>query len=432
MSRWLGCIFLGLGLVGGCGRPNGNAPETVAVPIQPSADDQTRLQTALIEARPGAVIELAAGIFRLTGTLSLDVERVTIRGQGPEETRLVFAEMRQGTGGEGLSVTSGDFTLADLAIEDTQGDALKVNGANGVTIRRVRVEWMGGPQPTNGSYGIYPVLCQNVLIEDCFARGASDAGIYVGQSENIIVRRNKATENVAGIEIENSLHADVHDNELTNNAGGILVFTLPDLVKKEGRGCRVFHNQLIANNHPNFAPAGNIVAEVPSGTGVMVMASDEVEIFDNTFRNNGSSQLSIISYLATQRPFSDQAFDPYTESVFVHDNRFEGGGDQPQGDLKALALLFGGKLPDMVCDASQNSKLAVEGKLPPSLRTWFHNNGDADFARIDLPNLLSLDPAKLLFSGGKLITRDLEEHTGELPPLAAVQLAAEGSTPIRR
>ena len=74
-------------------------------------------------------------------------------------------------------------------------------------------------------------------------RGASDAGIYVGQSKNIVVKRSKAEFNVAGIEIENSMNADVHDNLSTHNAGGILIFDLPNLPQQGGHSHRIFHNR---------------------------------------------------------------------------------------------------------------------------------------------------------------------------------------------
>ena len=57
----------------------------------------------------------------------------------------------------------------------------------------------------------------NVLVEDTITRGASDAGLYVGQSREVIAGRNLAEFNVAGIEIENTIHADVYDNVATNN-----------------------------------------------------------------------------------------------------------------------------------------------------------------------------------------------------------------------
>src|SRR5262249_52548157 len=148
-----------------------------------------------INAKPGAVIDLPEGKHDLTATLSLSVENVTIRGKGMDKTILSFKNQK--TGAAGLMVTSGGFTIEDLAIEDTKGDALKINGATGVTIRKVRTEWTGGPNEKNGSYGLYPVQCKNVLIEDSVSIGASDAGIYVGQSQNIVVRRSRAEMNVA-------------------------------------------------------------------------------------------------------------------------------------------------------------------------------------------------------------------------------------------
>ena len=386
------------------------------VSIAPGPRVQQELQPALIEAQPGDIIELASGRFDFSSTLSLDVDGVTLRGQGLDKTVLSFANLRQGSGGEGISVTANYFTIEDLAVVDVQGDAIKVNGANGVIFRRVRAEWTGGPKETNGSYGLYPVLCQNVLVEDCVVRGSSDAGIYVGQSKQIVVRRNRAYENVAGIEIENCLAADVFDNELTDNAGGILVFTLPDLVQKGGRQCRVFFNRVLHNNHKNFAPQGNIVAQVPAGTGIMVMASDEVEIFDNELKDNQTVNVAVVSYQATKQTFSDPEFDPYPEAISIHDNQFSGGGDKPAGDLALLkVVLLRRTLPDIVCDWTENPAKLVNGKLPLGLRTLVNDNGDADFARIDLASTVPA-PNK--------ISQDAEPYRGGHAPLPAVELAA--------
>jgi len=51
------------------------------------------------------------------------------------------------------------------------------------------------------------------------AIAAADAGSYVGQSKNVIVRNNRAESNVAGIEIENTQGADVYDNVAVDNTG---------------------------------------------------------------------------------------------------------------------------------------------------------------------------------------------------------------------
>ena len=164
------------------------------------------------------VVDVPAGTYALTRSLSLAANGVTIRGAGMGRTTLSFA--RQTSGAEGMLVTGDDFTLQDIALVDTKGDALKINGTRNAVMRRVRVEWTGGSKTTNGAYGLYPVQVTNVLIEGSVVKGASDAGIYVGQSSNIVVRNNHAEGNVAGIEIENSNHADVYGNTTTDNAGG--------------------------------------------------------------------------------------------------------------------------------------------------------------------------------------------------------------------
>jgi parallel beta-helix repeat protein len=412
--------------LGGCGRTSSTTEQTQAQgapkkgAIEPGPEARKQIQRALIAAKPGAVIELAAGKFELNGTISLDVKDVTIRGQGHDKTILEFSQQEAGTGGEALLVTAGPITLEDLAIENARGDALKVTGADGVTIRRVRTEWTGGPDAKNGSYGIYPVSCKNVLVEHCVAIGASDAGIYVGQSENIIVRHNRTTHNVAGIEIENSINADVYENHTSNNAGGILVFSLPNLPAGNGRGCRVFKNEIVENNHANFAPEGNIVAMVPPGTGLMIMAYDDVEVFENTFKDNGTVNLSILSYLVTEKKYDDPKYDPYAEGVTIHHNQFTGGGDNPAGKMgKQLSFLVGGKFPDIAYDGIIDDKKLVGGKLPEAMRILIHDNGDADFANLDLANF---DPVRLKLPK---VSRELAPHDGSRTALRPVELKVQ-------
>ena len=256
-------------------------PETTIVESEPI--DETNLQEVLLDAQPGDVIEIPAGTFSFDRSLSLDVDGVTIRGAGMDETILSFAD--QVAGAEGLLVSASDFTIENLAIEDTIGDALKVNEGENIIIRGVRTEWTGPYSVDNGAYGIYPVQTSNVLIEDSVAIGASDAGIYVGQSNNVVIRNNRAEFNVAGIEIENTIGADVYGNLATNNTGGILVFNLPGL-SQIGEGTRIYENEVVANNTENFSLPGSVVSVVPAGTGVIILANDKVEIFNNTITDN--------------------------------------------------------------------------------------------------------------------------------------------------
>ena len=325
------------------------------IPVVAGAGAQERLQEALILAQPGDVVMLGEGRFDLTDGLSLDVSGVTIRGAGPDKSVLNFAG--QLAAGEGLLVTSDNVVLRDFAVEDSKGDAIKSKGADNIVYHTSRVEWTGGPKETNGAYGIYPVESENVLIDSVLVIGASDAGIYVGQSRNIIVRDSIARFNVAGIEIENSFNADVHDNIATKNTGGILVFDLPNLPQQGGHNVRVFDNVVVENDTPNFAPAGNIVASVPAGTGVMVMANRDIEIFENVFDGNGSSNIMIIGY---RQSFDDAKYQPMVRNVRISDNAHGKTGFAPKfagGDM--LAAAFGGTVPPIIWDGVGGAEAGI-------------------------------------------------------------------------
>lgn len=357
----------------------------LALAVYPSLaqpDFQKKLQRQLILAEDGDTIRLAAGTFQLAGTLSLEGKNsIHIKGAGMDQTILSFKGQTEGA--EGLRVSNGKrIMLEDFTVQDAKGDAIKTMNVDGITFRRVKAEWTGAPKAENGAYGLYPVLCQNVLIEQCVAIGASDAGIYVGQSKHIVVRQSRAYHNVAGIEIENSQMADVYDNEATENTGGILVFDLPDLVQKKGGNVRVFDNHIHHNNFPNFAPPGNIVATVPQGTGILILATGTVEIFQNKIINNNSLGTGVISYYLTEKPLTDSLYYPYPTQVSIHDNfyqrervRYQGKGRL--GLLFKYKLRFGRKVPDIIFDG------ITDDTRPNNQPICVQNNQNATFVNLD-------------------------------------------------
>lgn len=323
------------------------APAADAKTLMVSADAASpaeKLQEALILAEPGDVVEMGPGIWRLTDGLSLDVNNVTLRGAGAGDGGTILDFTGQQGAGEGLLVTSDDVFLTDFAVINTRGDGIKSKGADRIVYYQLRVEWTGGPKETNGAYGIYPVESTDVLIDSVFVRGASDAGIYVGQSRNIIVRDSIAMENVAGIEIENSFDADVHDNLATKNTGGILIFDLPSLPMQGGHNVRVFDNIIADNSTPNFAPKGNIVAGVPTGTGVLIMANRHVEVFDNVLENNGTANVMIVGY---RLKHDDSKYQPLPRQIVLRDNLHGRAGYAPafEGGAQIAAAMGGSILP---------------------------------------------------------------------------------------
>jgi parallel beta-helix repeat protein len=404
------------GLMTACTKSGeGSAPATNA---GADAAFQKKLQEQLLDAKPGSVVEIPAGTYHLTSGLTLRANSVTVRGAGMDKTILSFKG--QVTGPEGMLVYASNFTIEGLTIEDSKGDGLKINDGDNITIRKVKVQWTGGSKVTNGAYGIYPVKTRNVLIEDSVAIAASDAGIYVGQSNGVVVRRSRAEQNVAGIEIENTINADVYDNVATNNTGGILVFNMPNL-SQPGYGTRVFKNKVDKNNLGNFAARGTAVASVPAGSGVVINSNSKVEIFDNDITDNQTANVIISSYHSTgyytEKGVSAN-YDPYPKAIYVYGNRFKGGGDSPDGlDLKALKIaMYGltGHLPDVLWDGYVDTKLLVKGMMPADQRICIQP--DVGVLNADGPNKYK-NPNK--------DTTPFRCELAKLPPVTITQLQAQ-------
>ena len=377
---------------------------------QPEKPFTEKLREALETAAPGDVIEIPAGTFTFKRSLILNTDNVTIRGAGMDQSVLSFKG--QVAGAEGLSVNASNFVIEDLAIEDTVGDALKVNEGDNITIRRVRTEWTNGPDTENGAYGIYPVQTTNVLLEGNVAIAASDAGIYVGQSKQVVVRNNRAEYNVAGIEVENTIGADVYNNIANNNTGGILVFNMPSIPQR-GYATRVFDNEIHSNNTENFAIPGTAVSGVPAGSGVVINSNDQVEVFNNSFSNNNTANIVISSYFsanfAGQRELAAE-FDPYPEEILIYDNLFEGGGSQPGLDYltELKNALYGeqGAFPDIIWDGIVNPEIQDERAI------ICVDNGEAE--------LLSIDAGNQFANPGV----DMQKHDCSIAKLQPIELAS--------
>ena len=389
-----------------------SAPVYAAVQIiQPSLNAYEEIQEALILAEPGDIIRLTSGTYNLEDSLSLDVDNVQIEGEGMNQTILDFKNQKSGA--QGLSVTSDNVTLQDFSVQDAKGDAIKVKGVTNIKFLRVKTEWTDGPKSENGAYGLYPVESKNVLIDGCIAIGASDAGIYVGQSQNIIVRNSRAEFNVAGIEIENSYYADVYDNVATNNTGGILVFDLPSLPQQGGHHVRVFNNKSVGNNTDNFAPEGNIVGEVPRGTGIIIQANSDVEIFNNIIGDNDTVNIAVVTYGSDT---DDKEYYPHPKSIQIHGNEFGPTGYNPdtsKGELAQILFdLSGGDMPDIFWDGLVPLSQLVFGQ-PDNERMIISNNGDA--------TILALDPIKYLLPFFDPAILNIKAFEGTIQPLSPVE-----------
>ncbi len=321
----------------------GKAIRTVAIKV---GEEQKLLDEVNIlgDKSECVVFELAAGTFIFQNAITIRGKGVTLIGAGKGKkgegegvvapgatasTVLRFAD-NAAANSNGVEFFSGElFTISNLAIWNAKKDALRVEGSKNVKIQKVRTEWAKENDPANGKYGIYPVKSENVLVEDCEAYRAADAGIYVGQTKYAILRRNIARENVAGIEVENTQFADVYENEATDNTCGLVVFDLPGNPVK-GTDIRVHNNMVKNNNRANFASSSGVsstVSQVPAGTGTFIMASRRVELFQNSYQKNNTVDVSVLSGLAIEpdpTKWAAGGLNFASSDVYVHDNVFSG------------------------------------------------------------------------------------------------------------
>ncbi|MGB0936292.1 MAG: parallel beta-helix domain-containing protein [Colwellia sp.] len=316
-----------------------------------NGDDITEaVITATFDMEDNAVVVLPRGRFIVKDSVTIfEANGFTLTGYGINETQLDFTDS---VADDAVKFEGGrSITIRDFSVYESPKNGIKASKVDGIHFAYTGAIWEGPLESDNGAYGLYPVESTNVLLEHNYSFGSADAGIYVGQSSNIVVRDNVAKNNVAGIEIENSSNADVYNNLAIGNTGGILVFDLPGLNKAYGGNVRIFSNDVYSNNETNVG--NGVVGVVPPGTGSLIFAASDVEIYNNHFRDNETSSIMLTSYfvydanLANYTPSATypdgtngqyiptmlNGWSPYSKNIFVHDNIIERSGANPSGDL---------------------------------------------------------------------------------------------------
>jgi parallel beta-helix repeat protein len=338
----------------------------------------TELQKRLITAEAGDLIELPAGQFEFKRSLSLtEIPDVTIKGAGKGKTILSFKGQIEGAEGFLVKNVKG-ITLEGFTVVDSKGDAIKIQGSSNVIMRDLETTWTTGKLPTNGAYGLYPVSCTGVLMEDCEASFAMDAGIYVGQSNNVVVRNNYVHDNVAGLEIENTINGEVYGNTAKNNAGGMLIFAMPDLPQPNGDRIKFYDNHMENNNGENFAPKGMVVSTIPPGSGMIMMSHKNIEVYNNKIIGHKTLGIAVNSWLFTGVPYESEDFDPYCSNINIHNNEItgtQGPADMTTDFGKLITAVMDGKAYDIV----------IDGIFKPGepMSYCFSNNGEISFINLN-------------------------------------------------
>lgn len=384
-------VFLLMLVVTACESEKKNSKLDVAALTKATPEQIESLVEKFIEAKEGETIEIPGGFYEMNTQLIIDkVNNLTIKGKGMYNSVISFKNIT--TGGEGMKIAGDNIVLEGFTVIDAPGDCIKTQHCDGLVFRDVNTTWSHQDLSKSGTYGIYPVQCKNVLIEKCEVSHSRDAGIYVGQTENIIVRDNYVFENVAGIEIENSDNAEVYNNLTENNTGGILVFNLPGLPKAFGSRTKVYNNTIKNNNHDNFAIAspnnGNAITMIPPGSGIVILAGNEIEIFNNKIINHKTASISIASYQITELPIPNHpGWSPYTTNIYVHDNTFEREFGVPDltKDMGKLVAAKCFKSQDVLYDGILDESKGKDPTKNPMNICVKENQQDLRFSRFLIP-----------------------------------------------
>ena len=247
------------------------------------------IQAMVDAAGSGAVIKIEPGIYN--EDITVNKPGIKLIGTSKKGQDVII----QNPGGEenGITVTdNGDgFELINVTVKNFKENGVYLSHVDHFLLSHVTAI-------NNGEYGLFPVFCSNGVIDRCTATGHTDTGIYVGQSTNVIVNSSEAYANVNGIEIENCTNIEVLKNNSHNNAAGILVVLLPGLTIKTSSNITVTKNDIHDNNHVNFAvPGGGFEAFVPSGSGILIVGTDQTTVSDNKVSGNNFTGIATVSTL---------------------------------------------------------------------------------------------------------------------------------------
>ncbi|HSM58268.1 MAG TPA: parallel beta-helix domain-containing protein [Candidatus Sulfomarinibacteraceae bacterium] len=314
------------------------------------------IQAAADRARPGDTIEVPYGVYH--ETVAIDTNEITLLGL-PDDEGLWPVLDGQGQRADGVIASGNQFEMGFFEVRNYTDNGVLVEGVTGVHLHDLLTV-------DTGTYGVYPVQSSDVLLERIEVTGVDDAGIYAGQCEDVIVRDSVAYGNVLGIEIENTVRAEVYDNHTYDNSVGIFVVLLPNLTSKVSVQTLVYDNVAENNNHENFAPEEAIASLMPPGIGILLLGSDDNEVYNNVIRDNKSSGMAVFSLTSTGA-FEQLDVGPLPERNHIYNNEYENNGYDPDPFVASLGIPTGDILWDGSGGGNVFDEPEAQGGFPPLL-----------------------------------------------------------------
>ena len=316
---------------------------------------RSSIQAAVDAAHPGDTVVVPPGRYHESVTIAKS--GITIRGsRGAVLDASGFSvgiRAASAPGGPGCPAPSLSGIVVDgLRVENAGFTGVLLRGVDGFAVR-------DGVYAGNEEYAVFPICSRNGLIEGNHVEGTDDAAIYVGNSHDVVVERNHATDSTVGIEIENSTDLVVRDNTAIGNTAGIVIFVLPGLALPVTEVVLVERNVVMHNNRPNpVLPNQDAVGSIPTGTGILSVGADRVVVRENRVVGNDSGGIAVI---ALPFPNPDPRVDPFPDSTQVLSNVALANGRRPD----PLRSSFAGA--DLIYDGSGTDNCFAENIFASSI-----------------------------------------------------------------
>ncbi len=345
------------------------------------------IQSAVAIAQPGDWVLIDVGVY--TGTVEVTTPHLHIRGMDRNGVVLdgqhqVGNGIEVKKGADGVSIenlTVHDFDRPSLDGED--GNQIWWNGGDGSGVIGLH-RWKGRYLTTysTGLLGGYGIFMSNAIkgsLDQVYASGFNDSGLYLGACRDCLARISNALveNNALGYSGTNSGgHILVQKSTFRHNSNGVGPNSLnnddqpppQDGACNSGKNtsatptfstthiarCTIFRHNVVANNDNFSTPANSTTASIPWGNGFILIGTYADLILGNEIVGNPSSGL-----LGLENP---DPFPPTVNTVYfqlagnkVVRNTFSANGSNPDpsaGDITLLGGLFGQMMSTNNCFAS--------------------------------------------------------------------------------
>jgi hypothetical protein len=269
-------------------KPAPRAATTIHVP-----KDAKTIQEAVDKSVKGDLILIAPGTYK--EAVDVFTADVTIRGEqrntvildGADELENGFKVAADRVAIENLTVQRYTFNgiLFTMAYDDNVEDPTQHTLVNGYRVSYVNVA-------NNGQYGLYAFFARGGDLNNIYASGHPDSGIYVGQCKpcDATLTDITAEQNSIGYQGTNaSGNLFITNSTWRNNRVG-LTPNSQNMERLAPQGDVVIAGNVIENNNSADAPA---TAQGAFGVGVAVAGGNRNHITKNLIRGNSSVGITV-------------------------------------------------------------------------------------------------------------------------------------------